>query len=90
MGLIYILDATKGTLSAIIEAKSLTAKRTAAASALASSFFIQGKFRIIADDRNRNFVRQSYQGTRFQYDPLKMFISGDATLKKQSPFASSW
>lgn len=32
------LDAEKGTIKAIIEAKSLTAKRTAAASALASSF----------------------------------------------------
>lgn len=32
------LDATKGSVKAIIEAKSLTAKRTAAASALASSY----------------------------------------------------
>ncbi|CAL2101586.1 Ornithine cyclodeaminase [Tenacibaculum sp. 190130A14a] len=32
------LDAVKGTIKAILEAKSLTAKRTAAASALASSF----------------------------------------------------
>lgn len=32
------LDATKGTIKAILEAKSLTAKRTAAASALAASF----------------------------------------------------
>jgi ornithine cyclodeaminase/alanine dehydrogenase-like protein (mu-crystallin family) len=36
---IYIhLDATKGTVKGILEAKSLTAKRTAAASALASSY----------------------------------------------------
>ena len=37
-GTYIYLDATKGTIKAIIEAKSLTAKRTAAASALASSY----------------------------------------------------
>ncbi len=37
-GTYIYLDATKGTIKAILEAKSLTAKRTAAASALASSF----------------------------------------------------
>lgn len=37
-GTYMYLDATKGTVRAIIEAKSLTAKRTAAASALASSY----------------------------------------------------
>ena len=37
-GTYMYLDATKGTVKAIIEAKSLTAKRTAAASALASSY----------------------------------------------------
>ncbi len=37
-GVYIYLDATNGTLKAIIEAKSLTAKRTAATSALASSF----------------------------------------------------
>ncbi|WP_291865464.1 ornithine cyclodeaminase family protein [Maribacter sp.] len=37
-GVYIYLDATKGTIRAILDAKSLTAKRTAAASALASSF----------------------------------------------------
>ncbi|OSY87333.1 ornithine cyclodeaminase [Tenacibaculum holothuriorum] len=37
-GTYLYLDAIKGTIKAILEAKSLTAKRTAAASALASSF----------------------------------------------------
>ena len=37
-GTYIYLDATKGTVKAILEAKSLTAKRTAATSALASSF----------------------------------------------------
>lgn len=37
-GTYIYLDATKGTIKAILEAKSLTAKRTAAASALASSY----------------------------------------------------
>lgn len=37
-GTYLYLDAVKGTIKAILEAKSLTAKRTAAASALASSF----------------------------------------------------
>jgi ornithine cyclodeaminase len=37
-GTYIYLDAKKGTIKAILEAKSLTAKRTAAASALASSF----------------------------------------------------
>jgi ornithine cyclodeaminase len=37
-GTYIYLDAKKGTIRAILEAKSLTAKRTAAASALASSF----------------------------------------------------
>lgn len=37
-GTYIYLDATKGSIKAIIEAKSLTAKRTAAASALASSY----------------------------------------------------
>lgn len=37
-GMYLFLDAHKGALKAILEAKSLTAKRTAAASALASSF----------------------------------------------------
>lgn len=37
-GIYIYLDATKGTIKAILEAKSLTAKRTAAASALAASF----------------------------------------------------
>ena len=37
-GAYIYLDATKGYIKAILEAKSLTAKRTAAASALASSF----------------------------------------------------
>lgn len=37
-GTYVYLDATKGTIKALLEAKSLTAKRTAAASALASSF----------------------------------------------------
>ncbi len=37
-GTYIYMDAEKGTLKAILEAKSLTAKRTAAASALASSF----------------------------------------------------
>lgn len=37
-GTYIYLDATKGTIKAVLEAKSLTAKRTAAASALASSF----------------------------------------------------
>ena len=37
-GTYIYLDATKGGIKAILEAKSLTAKRTAAASALASSF----------------------------------------------------
>ena len=37
-GTYIYLDATKGSVKAIIEAKSLTVKRTAAASALASSF----------------------------------------------------
>lgn len=37
-GTYIYLDATKGTVRAILEAKSLTAKRTAAASALASSY----------------------------------------------------
>jgi ornithine cyclodeaminase/alanine dehydrogenase-like protein (mu-crystallin family) len=37
-GVYIYLDATQGTIKAILEAKSLTVKRTAAASALASSF----------------------------------------------------
>ena len=37
-GTYLYLDAVKGTIKAILEAKSLTAKRTAAASALASSY----------------------------------------------------
>ncbi|MCL4121033.1 UNVERIFIED_CONTAM: hypothetical protein GTU68_022805 [Idotea baltica] len=37
-GLYLFLDGHKGSLKAVLEAKSLTAKRTAAASALASSF----------------------------------------------------
>ena len=37
-GTYIYLDATKGSIRAVLEAKSLTAKRTAAASALASSF----------------------------------------------------
>ncbi|MEP0266554.1 ornithine cyclodeaminase family protein [Dokdonia sp.] len=37
-GTYIYLDATKGTIKAILEAKSLTAKRTAAASALAASY----------------------------------------------------
>ncbi len=37
-GTYIYLDAKKGTIKALLEAKSLTAKRTAAASALASSF----------------------------------------------------
>lgn len=37
-GTYIYLDAVKGTIKAILEAKSLTAKRTAAASALASSY----------------------------------------------------
>jgi ornithine cyclodeaminase len=37
-GTYIYFDATKGTIKAILEAKSLTVKRTAAASALASSF----------------------------------------------------
>ncbi|GGG10096.1 ornithine cyclodeaminase [Dokdonia pacifica] len=37
-GTYIYLDATKGTIKAILEAKELTAKRTAATSALASSF----------------------------------------------------
>ncbi len=37
-GTYIYLDATKGTVKALLEAKSLTAKRTAAASALASTF----------------------------------------------------
>lgn len=37
-GVYIYLDATKGTIKAILEAKSLTVKRTAAASALASSY----------------------------------------------------
>lgn len=37
-GTYLYLDAIKGTIKAVLEAKSLTAKRTAAASALASSF----------------------------------------------------
>ncbi|MDY8134838.1 ornithine cyclodeaminase family protein [Aquimarina sp. 2201CG5-10] len=37
-GTYLYLDATKGTIRAILEAKNLTVKRTAAASALASSF----------------------------------------------------
>lgn len=37
-GIYLYFDAVKGTIKAIIEAKSLTAKRTAAASALASSY----------------------------------------------------
>jgi ornithine cyclodeaminase len=37
-GTYIYLDATKGTIKAILEAKSLTVKRTAAASALASSY----------------------------------------------------
>jgi len=37
-GTYIYLDATKGTIKALLDAKSLTAKRTAAASALASSF----------------------------------------------------
>ncbi len=37
-GIYIYLDAVKGTMKAILEAKSLTVKRTAAASALASSF----------------------------------------------------
>ncbi|WP_109302558.1 ornithine cyclodeaminase family protein [Aquimarina sp. AU474] len=37
-GIYIYFDAVKGTLKAILEAKSLTVKRTAAASALASSF----------------------------------------------------
>lgn len=40
-GTYIYLDATKGTIKAVLEAKSLTAKRTAAASALASSFLSQ-------------------------------------------------
>jgi len=37
-GIYIYFDATKGTIKAILEAKSLTVKRTAAASALASTF----------------------------------------------------
>lgn len=40
-GTYLYLDALKGTIKAIIEAKSLTVKRTAAASALASSYLSQ-------------------------------------------------
>ena len=41
-GAYIYFDATMGTLKAIFEARSLTAKRTAAASALASSYLSNG------------------------------------------------
>ena len=55
-GTYIYFDATKGTIKAILEAKSLTVKRTAAASALASSYLSRKNSNSLINDWHRCFI----------------------------------
>ena len=62
-GIYLYFDAHKGQLKAILEAKALTAKRTAAASALAADFLAKKDADTLLMIGTGAFIRKSDQGT---------------------------
>ncbi len=87
-GTYIYFDAIKGSIKAILEAKSLTVKRTAAASALASSYLSRERFIIIINDWNWSFIYQ-FNKAHAAVRPIKEVFIWGRNFEKATAFAKN-